>query len=153
MALVPQGSVQIVDELFSIFVVKYGKNDQKQDYSTNFYNALIKVPVSTALNPTNEQVFSVLLIKGNIFMGSNYELLNKQQEVFSNFSMYTSWRDSSGNYLSNQYFPGSISFTFDYQFQKYKINQTTEESLTHCVFMTPMNLSFGICETQFFYDQ
>ena len=47
------------------------------------------------------------------------------------------WRDVEGRYLDNSVVGGTVEYSLDYFFQKYKFREEQEVPISHCVYMSP----------------
>ena len=103
----------------------------------------VTVPLSQAINKSEEQQLSVIFFSGNPFFGSNYTMSDTIQEIYSNHTALVSWRDQNGNYMGNEFLKGKIKYEMQYLFQKFKLPASQELGITHCAYMSHGTNDFG----------
>eukprot|EP00347_Sterkiella_histriomuscorum_P001938 403370091 len=118
-------SFVIKNEIFNISIQKYSRLANilyDQSFTDNQY-IQYSFPLSTGLEPTDRQSLTVINFEKSPFVGSFFN----NQSAISKGSIYFSYRDQNGKYLSGDSVIGSIQMAYRYQFSKVLdiLNQTT----------------------------
>ncbi|CDW76030.1 UNKNOWN [Stylonychia lemnae] len=90
------------------------QKDQIKQYADGSYTSYV-YPLSDATQPTSRQSFSVINFKLSPFIGDYY--LN--QSATSKSSVYFSYRDEKGNYLSAENIVRDIKITYKYEYSPF----------------------------------
>ncbi|CDW84325.1 rej domain containing protein [Stylonychia lemnae] len=155
--------VKIVNNAFNMTLQKFSRLANLL-YDINSFDSNMlqyQYPLSSALQPTERQTLTVINFDISPFIGSKFF----NQSAISNNSIYFSYRDMNGNYLSGDNILGKIQMVFKYQYSPLNniVNQTTcgyinsdetrwENSSCDVIFLRSENKIICQCRHMSFYS-